>query len=175
MLRFLKRIVAGKELDELERWRVHWQETRQWLAAFPDAAAALDYLQTRAEGYEQIPDLREIRDRMRERHCQLQKIHDAALEDAAAIAMDAPITADMTDSDDAKAVAFHAAARIRRLKHERAGRPDCWRCFKESGRSFMEARVFVCPTCGHKRCPKASDHRLACTGSNEPGQPGSVY
>lgn len=28
----------------------------------------------------------------------------------------------------------------------------------------------VCPQCGNKRCPKADDHRNACTGSNEPGQ-----
>jgi len=38
------------------------------------------------------------------------------------------------------------------------------------------ARVMVvCPTCGNKRCPHATDHRLPCTGSNEPGQPGSRY
>ena len=30
-------------------------------------------------------------------------------------------------------------------------------------------------TCGNKRCPKASDHRLACTGSNLSGQAGSIY
>ncbi len=36
-------------------------------------------------------------------------------------------------------------------------------------------RMVVCPQCGNKRCPHASDHRLACTGSNEPGQPGSRY
>ena len=35
--------------------------------------------------------------------------------------------------------------------------------------------MIVCPTCGNKRCPKASDHELECTNSNEPGQPGSVY
>lgn len=35
--------------------------------------------------------------------------------------------------------------------------------------------LIVCPLCGNKRCPKASDHTLECTGSNEPGQPGSVY
>lgn len=33
----------------------------------------------------------------------------------------------------------------------------------------------VCPVCGNKRCPKASDHNNACTGSNEPGQAGSLY
>jgi hypothetical protein len=37
------------------------------------------------------------------------------------------------------------------------------------------ARMFVCETCGNKRCPHANDHRNDCTGSNEPGQPGSRY
>lgn len=37
------------------------------------------------------------------------------------------------------------------------------------------AKMIVCLECGNKRCPKASDHRLECTGSNEPGQAGSVY
>jgi hypothetical protein len=36
-------------------------------------------------------------------------------------------------------------------------------------------RMFLCETCGNKRCPHAADHRNACTGSNEPGQPGSLY
>lgn len=35
--------------------------------------------------------------------------------------------------------------------------------------------MVVCPTCGNKRCPNASDHNLPCTGSNEPGQLGSIY
>ncbi|WP_036759396.1 hypothetical protein [Photobacterium halotolerans] len=33
----------------------------------------------------------------------------------------------------------------------------------------------VCGVCGNKRCPKATDHRYECTGSNEPGQIGSIY
>ncbi len=49
----------------------------------------------------------------------------------------------------------------------------CWRCTRESSR--FATRMILCPTCGNKRCPKASDHRLSCTGSNEPGQEGSVY
>ncbi|HCJ3098410.1 TPA: DUF551 domain-containing protein [Klebsiella pneumoniae] len=36
-------------------------------------------------------------------------------------------------------------------------------------------RFVVCPDCGNKRCPRANDHRNACTGSNEPGQEGSAY
>ena len=35
--------------------------------------------------------------------------------------------------------------------------------------------MVVCATCGNKRCPHANDHRNECTGSNEPGQPGSAY
>jgi hypothetical protein len=57
----------------------------------------------------------------------------------------------------------------------------CHRCIKEfdlkdaSGFPLSCVRMIVCTECGNKRCPKASDHRLACTGSNESGQPGSVY
>ena len=36
-------------------------------------------------------------------------------------------------------------------------------------------RMILCPTCGCKRCPKATDCLLECTDSNDPGQPGSVY
>lgn len=65
------------------------------------------------------------------------------------------------------------------------GMCDCHRCIEENhltiGKVFMRPvhlsfqRMILCPTCGNKRCPKASDHRLDCTGSNEPGQAGSVY
>lgn len=41
--------------------------------------------------------------------------------------------------------------------------------------SATNDRMILCPTCGNKRCPRATDHRLACTHSNEPGQPGSRY
>lgn len=34
---------------------------------------------------------------------------------------------------------------------------------------------YACETCGNKRCPHHSDHALACTDSNEPGQPGSMF
>lgn len=36
-------------------------------------------------------------------------------------------------------------------------------------------RMFLCETCGNKRCPHATNHVLACTGSNAPGQKGSSY
>jgi len=50
----------------------------------------------------------------------------------------------------------------------------CHACFKASGATHM-TQMILCPECGNKRCPKASDHRLACTSSNDSGQPGSVY
>lgn len=37
------------------------------------------------------------------------------------------------------------------------------------------SRMIVCPDCGNKRCPKATNHRLDCTDSNDPGQPGSWF
>ena len=36
-------------------------------------------------------------------------------------------------------------------------------------------QMILCPICGNKRCPRATDHELACTGSNDVGQVGSVY
>ncbi len=80
------------------------------------------------------------------------------------------------------------AATDRRIAREVA-EADCRRCAREQAAAeppvtyagalaaaFADsARMFLCPTCGNKRCPKASDHDLPCTGSNEPGQPGSVY
>jgi hypothetical protein len=33
----------------------------------------------------------------------------------------------------------------------------------------------LCPDCGNKRCPKATDHNNECSGSNDVGQVGSIY
>ncbi len=56
----------------------------------------------------------------------------------------------------------------------------CWECLEPFANLPFDdpKRVFwmvVCPQCGNKRCPRASHHDNACTGSNEPGQKGSVY
>ena len=40
---------------------------------------------------------------------------------------------------------------------------------------FFYDRLILCPVCGNKRCPKATDHRLECTNSNDTGQKGSYY
>jgi hypothetical protein len=58
---------------------------------------------------------------------------------------------------------------------------NCRRCLRERDERTAEgwpvetSRMILCVICGNKRCPHASDHRYACTDSNEPGQPGSVY
>lgn len=36
-------------------------------------------------------------------------------------------------------------------------------------------RMIVCQICGNKRCPHSTNHRNDCTGSNDNGQPGSIY
>ena len=57
------------------------------------------------------------------------------------------------------------------LTKQELGNHCCYKCLGNSPRMMM----IVCPECGNKRCPKASDHDLKCTNSNESGQPGSVY
>ncbi|ENZ8015388.1 TPA: hypothetical protein ACF3BE_001530 [Klebsiella pneumoniae] len=52
--------------------------------------------------------------------------------------------------------------------------PDCW-CSTCRPVVLNDMRFVVCPDCGNKRCPRANDHRNACTGSNDPGQEGSAY
>lgn len=50
----------------------------------------------------------------------------------------------------------------------------CW-CETCRPITLLDMRMVLCPTCGNKRCPHATDHRNACTGSNEPGQKGSSW
>ncbi len=63
---------------------------------------------------------------------------------------------------------------------------QCARCFGErrskddpslhpAERLTLRSRYILCAICGNKRCPHATDHKHACTNSNEPGQPGSSY
>ena len=58
---------------------------------------------------------------------------------------------------------------------------NCLKChekFPRTAENFFDHplnRMTLCSTCGNKRCPRATDHDNACTGSNEPGQPGSNY
>ncbi len=56
----------------------------------------------------------------------------------------------------------------------RRGPMCCRRCDEET-MPDRPRRFIVCQTCGNKRCPHATDHRLSCTYSNRSGQPGSAY
>lgn len=57
---------------------------------------------------------------------------------------------------------------------------DCRACAAEEIRAgappfdLSVHRMFVCPRCGNKRCPKADNHRFACTNNNEPDQKGTI-
>ena len=55
----------------------------------------------------------------------------------------------------------------------------CRKCLdgkvNESGIPVASTMFIVCKTCGNKRCPRANDHENPCSGSNDPGQPGSAY
>lgn len=60
---------------------------------------------------------------------------------------------------------------------------NCWNCYEcleekidvHSGLPVAWTRMIGCSLCGNKRCPHGTDHRLACTNSNETGQLGSRY
>lgn len=57
------------------------------------------------------------------------------------------------------------------------GSPSIQHCWCTTCRpiTLSDMRFVVCPECGNKRCPRAHNHELACTGSNAPGQPGSSW
>lgn len=52
---------------------------------------------------------------------------------------------------------------------------ECRQCITEKAFIMVHGRMFVCPECGNKRCPRANSHKNKCTGNNEPGQEGSAY
>ena len=58
---------------------------------------------------------------------------------------------------------------------------ECW-CFdcdairrRDGVIGVLDVRMNLCPDCGNKRCPKATNHDNSCTNSNESGQDGSRY
>lgn len=65
-MEWLKWKIAGDEIDELHRWRMHWNDTRRWLVDFEDAISALDHLRQQVDGVRMI-DIQRLRDNMRAR------------------------------------------------------------------------------------------------------------
>lgn len=74
--------------------------------------------------------------------------------------------------------------KIRDDGKDKPGTEKCW-CFEcdealiqgddPIARAMLRTRVNTCPACGYKRCPRATDHRFACTASDAHGQWGSRY
>ncbi len=68
--------------------------------------------------------------------------------------------------DTERAVANFAEAA--NLYTPKPGECICWKCL--AGKNV--AMMVLCPTCGNKRCPKASDHEFRCSDSNATDQVG---
>ena len=51
----------------------------------------------------------------------------------------------------------------------------CHTCYPISALDPSSMFMRLCPECGNKRCPKATNHNNACTNSNESNQEGSIY
>jgi hypothetical protein len=64
--------------------------------------------------------------------------------------------------------------RLAQPEQEPVAKYCCRLCFNKSG-SLLLDRMILCSECGNKRCPKATNHELQCTNSNEPNQAGSIY
>lgn len=82
-------------------------------------------------------------------------------------------------TDDERIMAIEGIHKCERCGDEGwvVGEMGITRCACRTCRPVVlnDMRFVVCPDCGNKRCPRANDHRNACTGSNEPGQEGSAY
>ena len=51
----------------------------------------------------------------------------------------------------------------------------CWCETCDTAANGWRTKMALCPQCGNKRCPRATHHDNACTGSNELGQKGSSW
>jgi hypothetical protein len=64
MREWLKWLIAGNEMAELERWHVEWHEHRRWLAEFKIVGMALDNMKSEVEGRPKT-FITELREKMR--------------------------------------------------------------------------------------------------------------
>ena len=90
----------------------------------------------------------------------------------------------LNDDDDTQVYKDHGDALLiayqsgyydgKKAAQEPVAKYCCHVCFNKSGQTFLD-RMIICSECGNKRCPKATNHALPCTDSNEPNQAGSVF
>ena len=111
--------------------------------------------------------------------CYVAAIRAAAAVDVQGL-MDAADRYALAQADPAHwRAALESALRLALVARE--DKPDalsgcqCQTCRPFSPMDPKSIRMILCAICGNKRCPHATDHRNACTNSNEPGQPGSSY
>ncbi len=66
---------------------------------------------------------------------------------------------------------------ISEMKSLLSGEEKCWchTCRPIDPKDPESVYMRLCPNCGNKRCPKATDHNNECTDSNDAGQEGSIY
>ena len=64
LVEWVKWRVAPREMEELERWRIQWEEHRRWFAEFPIAAVTLDHLKAKVER-EPVTSIHVVRDSCR--------------------------------------------------------------------------------------------------------------
>lgn len=156
------------------------------LAHSPTHAPALSVLTSIGAG-EAIPPAApadDLVERLREWSNEARKSgwpEDATLADEAAARI-AALTAERDSLCRLRDELFRSRrdAMAERERAERAGEPmagcTCERCMPNGNPlSGDPVRFIVCAICGNKRCPHATDHRNACTNSNEPGQKGSSW
>jgi hypothetical protein len=123
MMTWLKWLIAGREMAELERWRSTALDARRWFSEFRDVAEALDYVRQQAtgEGPQEFIDV--VRRRMRDRR-------DAALV--------------------ARAVGGVKALDLYEMARVRSANPDCHACNLEA-MPATAAGVTVRPPRGKRR------------------------
>lgn len=86
----------------------------------------------------------------------------------------------MSDKNDVNASLFAGVPGAREAFGLEEVTCGCWTCISEiKAKQPLPYRLsfpfIVCPTCGNKRCPKATHHDNECTHSNDTCQPGSRY
>jgi hypothetical protein len=82
---------------------------------------------------------------------------------------------DLTDLDDLDWQLFDRILAAGWVKATAATEQcPCYDCVSPTWVQW-ESHMVLCPDCGNKRCPHATFHGNACTGSNDPDQSGSRY
>ncbi len=104
----------------------------------------------------------------------LQTVYEPHKVKAGEVRMEAVQTAAMALRFLASLERYRFVGSLQHRQQPIGGAAPCW-CLTCHPNTLADQRMALCPTCGNKRCPRANDHRHACTGSNEPGQPGSAY